>query len=91
MMPPREHGKSFTSLQYWRILLYLLLTFSCPKHFRGQKGLLKVGGSAEKHSMKSMLGLSDYQKETNSLTYLILEFVIQTIGHLYFAKQNQTL
>lgn len=42
--------------------------------------------------MKRACGSSDYWKETKSLAYLIQElFVIQTIGHISVARQNQTL
>lgn len=74
MIPPWEHGKSFTSLQYRRALMYLLLTLYCPKHLGGQKTMLKGGRSAKNHSMKRMWGFSEYQKEMKILTYLTMEY-----------------
>lgn len=74
MIPPWEHGKSFTSLQYQRALMYLLLTLYCPKHLGGQKTMLKGGRWAKNHSMKRMWGFSEYQKEMKSLTYLTMEY-----------------
>lgn len=48
--------------------------------------------SAKNYSMKRACGSSDYWKETKSLAYLIQElFVIQTVGHVNVARQNQTL